>query len=359
MATRFKTYIIDTNALLNDPDVIFGFSGAEVVIPSVVIKELDDLKRRRADARIRYNGRRAARLLYEVSKNGNLASGVTLENGALLRVDSTDDFPELPNDLDLGRVDDQILALAHGLDREPGVHVTMVSNDLTLLLRAETLGLAVYRFEGEVQRWRRRTTPVVWLRGHWPTLILAVLTVVFAASTAYLYTTRPEETLATDLAGIDDAVVLQALGVSPDLLEREYRDRVEEDPGDVQALVNLGSVLFDQARYLEAVDYYRSALEITPGDAAVRTEMGIALLRLGHRAQAITAFGQAATDAPTNPFAHYNLGLALAEDGQLERAIAELEESVRLTQSGAGGVSLGEAEVLIAELRQQLAQEQP
>ena len=43
MTTRFNTYVIDTNALLNDPEVIYGFSGAEVVIPAAVLKELDRL----------------------------------------------------------------------------------------------------------------------------------------------------------------------------------------------------------------------------------------------------------------------------------------------------------------------------
>lgn len=359
MATRFKTYVIDTNALLNDPEVIYGFSGAEVVIPAIVLKELDDLKRRKSDPRVRYNGRRATRLLYEVSKDGRLSNGVTLENGALLRVDATEGFERLPAGLDLARIDDQILALAYDLHQEPGVSVTVVTNDLNMLLRAEALGMGAYRFEGEVERWtRRRRTPTAWLRQNGLTLALGVLAAVFFASSVYLYS-RPPDTVEAELAGIDDAFVLQALGVSPDVLEAGYRERIQKNPQDVSALTNLGNVLFDQERYLEAVVYYQDALEIQPADASVRTNMGIALLRLGHREQAVTAFGQAATDEPANPFAHYNLGVALAEAGDLERAIAELEEAVRLTRTGAGGVELGEAEILIAELRDQLAQQQP
>lgn len=358
MTTRFKTYVIDTNALLNDPEVIYGFSGAEVVIPSIVLKELDDLKRRRSDPRVRFNGRRATRLLYEVSKNGHLSNGVTLENGALLRVDAAEEFERVPADLDLTRIDDQILALAYNLNQEPGVRTTVVTNDLNMILRAEALGMDAYRFEGDVERWRRRRrTPMQWLRAHGLILVLGGLVAVFAASTIYLYATRPDTPAQNELAGIDDAVVLQALGVSPDVLERQYRERIAENAEDVSALVNLGNVLFDQARYLEAVVYYQDALEITPGDAAVRTDMGIALLRLGHKEQAIKAFGQAATDEPTNPFAHYNLGVALADNGELPRAVAELEEAVRLAKAGAGGISLGEAEALITELREQIAQQ--
>ncbi len=360
MTSRFKTYVIDTNALLNDPGVIYGFSGAEVVIPAIVLKELDDLKRRKSDPRIRFNGRRATRLLYEVSKNGHLSDGVTLENGALLRVDATQDFERLPAGLDLSRIDDQILALAHDLQQEPGVGVTVVTNDLNMLLRAEALGMDAYRFEGEVERWtRRRRTPVEWLRANGLTLVLGVLTVVLAVSTVYLYTTRPDAPLVSEVAGIDDSSLLQALGVSPAVLEDHYRDRVASDSGDVTALVNLGNMLFDQSRYLEAVVYYQDALEITPTDNAVRTDMGIALLRLGHKEQAINTFVQAVSYEPDNPIVHYNLGMTLADDGELPRAIAELEEAVRLARAGAGGLALGEAEVRIAELRDQLAQQQP
>lgn len=67
--------VLDTNALLNDPDVVYAFSGAEVVIPAVVIAELDKIKRRRTDRRVRFHGRKATRLLFELSQQGRLVDG--------------------------------------------------------------------------------------------------------------------------------------------------------------------------------------------------------------------------------------------------------------------------------------------
>src|SRR5665647_2363490 len=78
-----RVYVLDTNALLNDPEVLFAFSGAEVVVPGVVLDELDGLKHRREDRRLRYSGRKATRLLFEVTREGRLLEGVRLENGAL------------------------------------------------------------------------------------------------------------------------------------------------------------------------------------------------------------------------------------------------------------------------------------
>src|SRR5665811_2566976 len=76
----------------------------------VVLRELDQLKRKRTDRRVRYHGRKATRMLFEASRGGRLLDGVTLVNGSLLRVDPGRDFEDAPPELDLSRGDDQILA---------------------------------------------------------------------------------------------------------------------------------------------------------------------------------------------------------------------------------------------------------
>ncbi len=355
MASAPKTYVIDTNALLNDPDVIHSFSGAEVVVPAVVLRELDDLKRKRTDARVRFNGRKATRVLFDASRNGRLVDGVRLANGAMLRVDATEDFDDPPADLDLSRADDIILALAYSYQRRLGSHATVVSNDLNMLLRAEGIGLDTYRFEGKLEHIQHiRRTPMEWFRDTWFTLLLELLVVVLAFSTGYLYVTRPVDTLGRSLTGID-AVTLRSLGVDPKLLEQYYLDRLDKNSSDFDSLVNLGNLVFDDgSRLVEAVDYYRRALALKPNDADVRTDMGIALLGLGRRHEAILAFQQAIVDQPGHALAHYDLGVALAQEGDLQPAIDALKMSIRLMAQGGVGVPVGDAQILINKLTKAL-----
>jgi tetratricopeptide (TPR) repeat protein len=350
-----RIYVLDTNALLNDPDVVYSFSGAEVVIPAVVIAELDKIKRRRTDRRVRFHGRKATRLLFDLSRTGRLVDGVQLANGSRLRIDEMLDMSDAPAGLDLKRPDDQILALTSSLDQGPGVHATLVSNDLNLLLRAELLGLSTYRFEGKLEHMMgNRPTPTEWFRENWHMLLLAALTVILSFTSAYLYFSRPGPNLLADLNVADDAVVLRDLGVSPQVLEEHYRDRLAKDPTDAPAMVNMGNLLFDQGRYLEAVDFYRSALNLDPARPRVRTDLGIALLHIGQYQEAIRAFEQTAREEPDSALFHYNLGVALAQAGDQTRALEELETAVRLS-GDTGVVPMDVAESLIADLRSKLS----
>lgn len=346
-----RSYVLDTNALLNDPDVVYAFSGAEVVIPAVVIAELDKIKRRRTDRRVRFHGRKATRLLFELSQQGRLVDGVQLPNGSLLRIDEMVDLGDPLPDLDPKRPDDQILALAWSLDQGPGVHATLVSNDLNLLLRAEMLGLGTYRFEGKLEHMLgNRPTPTEWFREHWLTFVLGALTVALFFTSAYLYSSRPSPNLLADLSIADNAVVLRDLGVSQELLEQHYRERLADDATDVSALINMGNLLFDQERYLEAVEFYRSALVQDPSRPVVRTDLGIALLKLGHYQEAIQSFEQAVREDPESALFRYNLGLVLAEGGDQARAVEELKTAVRLSGS-TGLIPTDSALSLIAELQ--------
>ena len=257
-----KIYVIDTNALLNDPDVIHSFSGAEVVVPAAVLRELDDLKRKRSDARIRFHGRKATRVLFDATRNGRLIDGVHLANGAVLRVDATEQFDEPAADLDLTRTDDIILALAHSYQRRPGSRATVVSNDLNLLLRAEAMGLDTYRFEGKLQHIQHiRRTPMEWFRDMRFMILLEVL--VVAAGGFYGLPVRH--------------TARRHSGPHADRhrLRRPSRSRhrsqgagtvlpwaSSKNPSDFKSLVNLGNLAFDDGRrFLEAVDYYRRALD--------------------------------------------------------------------------------------------------
>jgi tetratricopeptide (TPR) repeat protein len=362
-----KIYVLDTNALLNDPDVVYAFSGAEVVIPAVVLRELDELKRKRSDARIRFHGRKATRLLFEISKHGRLLDGIPLHNGSVLRVEPTEEFEDAPGELDLARPDDLIIALAHSLNREPGVNATLVTNDLNMLLRGEALGLHAYRFEGKLEHLReRRESPMEWLRRRRYTVIFALLATLFFSSTVYLWATRTPPTVFADLPALDETVALQSMGMSRDEIEKHYRGRLRENRNDADALVNLGNLLYDQgmqleraheiaesrALYLQAVELYQRAVEQRPDDPNLRTDLGIALLKVDHFRDAVEAFRQAIADAPSHPLAHYNLGVAFAVNGETENAMVELEEFLWLAQGQENTLPVWEAQQLLGQLHE-------
>ncbi len=357
MLLPHKVYVVDTNALLNDPEVLYSFSGGEVVVPSVVLNELDRLKRRRTDRRVRYHGRKATRLLFEISQNGRLLDGVSLANGSVLRVDAREEFGDLPAELDLQRTDDQILALAYAINRKPGVHTTLVTNDLNMLLRGEAIGLDAYRFEGKLDQLKeQRRTPMEWFREKGLALVLGLLALAFAISTAYLYSTRPANSGVSSLPISDNPIAMQALGVSPEVLEKHYHELLAKQPKDVKTLVNLADLLSYEQRYLEAVDYYRKVLEIQPSNPIVRTDLGISLMRLDRYQEAIESFRQAVVYSPEDAVIRYNLGVALAVPrlGDPKAAIVELQQALALAGQGRGSIPVGDAQTLIKELQTQL-----
>ena len=110
-------YILDSNVLLADPHAIYKFPETEVVIPGVVIEEID-AKKRGCDGTA-YNARQLARHLESLRQHGSLHQPTPLGNGGLLRVELNhrsldmlrDHFPEVNND-------NRLLAVALNLQLE-------------------------------------------------------------------------------------------------------------------------------------------------------------------------------------------------------------------------------------------------
>lgn len=80
-----KIFVLDTNVLLHDPHSIYSFEDNAVVIPAVVLEEIDS-KKRNADE-IGRNARYVSRLLDELREKGQLYDGVELENGGSIKVE--------------------------------------------------------------------------------------------------------------------------------------------------------------------------------------------------------------------------------------------------------------------------------
>ncbi len=142
---KHKIYVFDTNVLLHDPNAIFKFADNEVVIPIVVIEELDQFKKDQNE-----NGRNArtlSRYLDELRARNNLANGVELDEGGLLRIDLTQEDLVDFRSINGHKADNQILSVALSLNRKADTQVILVSKDTNLRLKADAMGLRAEDYE--------------------------------------------------------------------------------------------------------------------------------------------------------------------------------------------------------------------
>jgi PhoH-like ATPase len=140
-----KAFILDTNVLLFDPQALFKFGNNDIVIPIVVVEEIDRFKREMSE-----NGRHArlfSRLIDEMRADGELSRGVKLPNGGILTVELGGNQP-LPLELQMDKADNRILAVAISLKKEhPKRPVVFVTKDVNLRIKADALGITAEDYE--------------------------------------------------------------------------------------------------------------------------------------------------------------------------------------------------------------------
>ena len=147
MATR-RTFVLDTSVLLSDPRAMLRFAEHEVVLPVVVVTELEA---KRHHPELGYFARQALRLLDDLRiEHGRLDAPLQLEGGGTLRVELNHTDPmALPAGFRLGDNDTRILAVAKNLALEGDV-VTVVSKDLPMRVKASAVGLLAEEYQAEL-----------------------------------------------------------------------------------------------------------------------------------------------------------------------------------------------------------------
>jgi len=144
-----RTYVIDTSVLLADPAALRKFEEHEVVLPVVVITELEG---KRHHPELGYFARSALRMLDELRvSNGRLDEPVPVgETGGTVRVElNHTDAESLPSGFRLGDNDTRILAVARNLADE-GHLVTLVSKDLPMRIKASVVGIDAEEYRAEL-----------------------------------------------------------------------------------------------------------------------------------------------------------------------------------------------------------------
>ncbi|MCU1623963.1 MAG: PhoH-like ATPase [Frankiales bacterium] len=142
-----KTFVLDTSVLLSDPGAMGRFAEHEVVLPLVVISELEG---KRDHPELGWFARQALRVLDDLRvKHGRLDEPVTIAEGTLRVELNHSSLEGLPAGFRVADNDSRILAIAFNLAAE-GSEVTLVSKDLPLRVKAASIGLHAEEYRAEL-----------------------------------------------------------------------------------------------------------------------------------------------------------------------------------------------------------------
>lgn len=131
-----KIYVLDTNVLLSDPNAMYTFEDNDVIIPSVVLQELDSKKKLMDE--LGRNARYVSRQLDKLREKGKLHVGVSLPNGGTLKVGTPPEKSEVYGAFLDDSVDTAIVSLANEIQiLNMGKNVILVSRDVNVRIKAD------------------------------------------------------------------------------------------------------------------------------------------------------------------------------------------------------------------------------
>ena len=144
-----KNYVIDTNVMIHDPDFMYKFSDNNVIIPILCIEELDNLKKR--EGLVGFNARHVAKELQTLMASGDIAEGIKLNNGGVLRVELNHlNTAILPNGVDMSKNDSRIIAVVINLqEAQPEIPTILVTKDVYMHVKASSLSIKVEDFQND------------------------------------------------------------------------------------------------------------------------------------------------------------------------------------------------------------------
>lgn len=135
-----KIFVLDTNVLLHDSESIFKFEDNFVVIPIVVIEEVDHFKK--GEGETSKNSRQVSRHLDDLRVKGDISKGIQLERGGYLKVDMFNHDCNGVDSLKEAIPDNKILGVAYRLKiQNPDKKVILISKDTNLRIKANVLGI--------------------------------------------------------------------------------------------------------------------------------------------------------------------------------------------------------------------------
>jgi Tetratricopeptide repeat len=110
----------------------------------------------------------------------------------------------------------------------------------------------------------------------------------------------------------------------------ELKARIAKNPRDIAALVELGNLYYDAAKYDQSVAYDKSALALDPANPDVRNDEAAALHAAGHDLDALREVDRVLAERPNFPQALFNRGVILGSMGRRSDAVVAYREFLRV-----------------------------
>jgi len=370
-----KVVVLDTNVLLAEPTAILSFPRSDVVIPETVLGELDKLKTARVDPDLRFRGREVSRILFDLSEEGSLVEGVELPDGGTLKVVPFVSETPLPAGMQTRNSDDRILASVFQARETygPDAEITLVTNDLNMLLKAQTLGIQVERHgDGGEGGWGRRYIVRPFQRYRAPITILAVAIAVFIAVIVLVVYTQPRNqgsgSSSTNLPPEFKNVLTSQQQAAFDALSA--LNTLQANPKDPESLRRMAAFYYDQYTALAQTDpttalssayqsirYTDRYLQVAPNDSDAKVDEAALLFYTGQADKAIQLVGDVLKVDKNHVKGNFNLGIFLWQSRHdYTGAAAQFEKVIALTSGDSHAADVQQnAQAALAQLRKDAA----
>ena len=142
-------FVLDTTVLLHDPMAIYKFEEHHVILPIVVVEEIDKFKRDQSE--VGRNARAISRYLDQERQKGSLSDGVDLDRGGRLRIvlDSEELTVTMPFKSALKSNDNWILGVAANYSKKKEHKCVLVTKDVNLRIKADALGITAEDYNND------------------------------------------------------------------------------------------------------------------------------------------------------------------------------------------------------------------
>lgn len=138
-------YVVDTSVLVTSPEIFFELRSGIILIPIEVIEEIDQLKTRQD--KVGGAARKVNRILDDLRQEGDLLSGIRMDDGQVVQVTAGSSIKSLPTGFE-NTVDNRIISVAYRISKS-GQRVVCLSNDLAVRIKCSALKIDASEYHGE------------------------------------------------------------------------------------------------------------------------------------------------------------------------------------------------------------------
>lgn len=348
MDTANSIIVFDTNVLLTDAESLLSYPGADIIVPETVLNEIDKLKTARVDPDLKYHGREVSRLLFDLADGQSFVDGIALPNGGTLRVVPFEiNTAILPDGFSTKTSDNKILATTYQLKVELGKKsakkLVLITNDLNMLLKAQTLGIEVAQFgNGDDLTWSKKYIVRPFQRYRVPLTILMISIAIFAGVLVIA--------IRGNLGANNTAMTTEMRSLLTDTQKNAYDAllTLKDNPADQNALLTLANFYDDRASQNQVngdnaamladaktgISYYEKYLAYAPTDADARSDMATLYYYRGDTDRAIQEISKVLEANPKHANANYNLGMFYYFGRRdLDAANSQMKKVIELTSA--------------------------